>query len=48
LKYSEEASDLIVKFPAKLLWPELLKFFEGKSPETITDSIKVLSKMDIV
>ena len=51
LMHSGFASDpalMISKNPSKFLWPQLLKFFKGKSQTTVCECIHILSKMDIL
>lgn len=48
LGYLEQAADLVINHPRKLLWPYLLKFFEGKSSSTIYECIMIISKMEIL
>ena len=45
--FSPKAAVVIATHPHKLLWPQLLKFFNGKTTQNVEDCVTILAKMDI-
>ena len=39
---------VMAMFPEKFLWPDLLRFLEGKSGEVVNQCSQILAKMDIL
>jgi hypothetical protein len=48
LGFTESASIIMKANPKKFLWPDLLKFFEGKPQSMVEDCVRVLSKLDLL
>lgn len=46
--YSQAAVKCFIREPGKLLWPELLSFFDGKLEEQRAECLTILSKLPIL
>lgn len=46
--FPASAVNIISLFPEKFLWPDLLRFYEGKSDEVISQTSSILAKLDIL
>ena len=47
-RYHPSAINVVSLFHEKFLWPEILRFYEGKSDEVIAQTSSILAKVDLL
>ena len=47
-KFPATAVGAMCSYPAKFLWPDLMRFWEGKSESVISHCAQILARMDVL